>query len=274
MSLSAKKRNNCQNILGVRNIIYTFAGTIYMYHYYMLLKVMSMHPMLIGNCNTLQLHLKLCSFRIATCCKFLLLIMTAVVSSCSSGSSPKGESQEGRAVSYVKKHLERNTKLVDYQVVKGQMPIEMMADELKNYRDIVFKARLDYGACKVRGLAAGMEQALAKIKQCQEGINGIADELAKTQANSEHIFVLATIEEKSALGKRQSNLIAVLNPETMEIEKWVPVTTPVKNNAIIVANAMNGSLLDDGMDSNENVGKLADATENPIVRFILKSTAK
>ena len=199
------------------------------------------------------------------------LIMAAMLLSCSSG---KGDSQEDKAVSYVKKRLERNTKMVDYQVVKGQMPLEMMADELKSYRDIVFKARLDYNTCKVRSLQAGMDMALAKIKECQDGIKGIADELAKTQAGGEHIFVLATLEEKSVLGKRQSSLIAGLNPETMEIEKWVPVTTPVKNNAIMVANAMNGSLLDDGMDSNENVDKLADATENPIVRFILKSTAK
>lgn len=203
-----------------------------------------------------------------------ILMIALVLSSCTSGSAPKGNSQEEKAVSSVKMRLESNAKLVDYQVVKGQIPIEMMADELKPFRDIVFKARLDYGTCKVRGLEAGMEQALAKIKECQEGIKGIAEEFAKAQTRSEHIFVLATIEEKSAVGKKQSSLIAVLNPRTKEIEKWEPITTPIKNNAVMVVKAMRGTLLDDGADSNQNISSLADAETNPIVKFILKSTPK
>lgn len=161
--------------------------------------------------------------------------------------------------------------MVDHQVVSGQFPAEMMADAFKAYRDAVFKAQLDYRACQTRGLKAGMEKAVATIAECQAGIKSKVEELEKVQANAEHLFVLATIEEKGRTGKIHSGLIVVFNPETLDMEQWVPITTPVQNNAVLITNAVNGSLIDNGMEANQD---LASVATNPIVKFILQSSAK
>lgn len=206
--------------------------------------------------------------------KNLFLILSLLIAfgmaSCSSNIAPNDNTQEGKAVKFVKKQLKKNGKLLDYQIVNGQLPAEVMADEFKAYRDAVFKARLDYRACEVRGLKAAMEQNIAKIEKCQELVKEKAEELTKAQADSEHLIVLATVEEKGRAGKFQSHLIAVFHPETLELEKWLPITTPVKNNAIMIVNAQNGTLLNADEDPESLTGK----TEDPVVQFILRSNPK
>ena len=206
--------------------------------------------------------------------KNLLLILGILIAigmtSCSSNATPDDNTQEGKAVKLVKKQLKKNEKLIGYQVVNGQLPIEVMADEFKAYRDAVYKARLDYRACEVRGLKAAMEQNVAKIEKCQELVKEKADELAKEQADDKHVIVLATVEEKGRAGKFLSHLIVAFHPETLKQEMWLPITTPVKNNAIMIVNAQNGTLL----DADEDPENLISKTEDPVVRFILKSTPK
>ena len=200
-----------------------------------------------------------------------LMVITAALSSCSGSSSSGGNTPEEKAVSYVKKQLKRQGKLVDYQIVNGQLPIEMMADDFKAYRDAVFKARLDYRACQVRGLKAGMEKAVATITECQEGIKSKVDELSQAQTGDEHIFVLGTVEKKGNGNK--FNIVVAFNPETMEMEKWETVTTPIQNNAILLTNALSESLLNYGMRQDENLDSLANTVNDPVVKFILTSRA-
>ena len=207
---------------------------------------------------------------------FLCLIAMAamLLTSCSSNPASSADTPEEKAVSYVKKQLKRNGKLIDYQVVREQLPAEMMADAFKAYRDAVFKAQLDYRACQTRGLKAGMEKAVATIAECQAGIKSKVEQLEKAQADDEHIFVLATIEEKGRTGKIHSGLIVVFNPETLDMEQWVPITTPVQNNAILLTSVANGAIPDNGMNANQNLDSLASVATNPVVKFILQSSAK
>ena len=202
----------------------------------------------------------------------LVVLLAASMTSCSSNSAPNDNTAEGKAVKFVKKQLKKNGKLLDYQIVNGQLPVEIMADEFKAYRDAVFKARLDYRACQVRGLKAAMEQNIAKIQSCQELVKDKVAVLSKAQADSEYVIMLATVEEKGRAGKFQCHLIAAFNPETLELEKWLPITTPVKNNAIMIVNALNNSLLE--ADDNQDMDSLAAKTTDPVVQFILKSTPK
>ena len=194
-----------------------------------------------------------------------------LLSSCSGSSASGGNTPEEKAVNYVKKQTKKQGKLVDYQIVNGQWPMEMMADEFKAYRDAVFKAQLDYRACQVRGLKAGMEKAVATIAECQEGVKGKVEELSKTQAGGEHLFVLGTVERKGS--HSQVGIVVMFNPETMEMEKWETVTTPIQNNAVLLTNALSGSLLDYSMSQSPNLDSLANAVTDPVVKFILKSKA-
>ena len=200
-----------------------------------------------------------------------LMVLTAVLSSCSGGSSSGGNTPEERAVNYVKKQVKKEGKLVDYEVVNGELPVALMADEFKAYRDAVFKAQLDYRACQVRGLKAGMEKAVATIAECQEGVKSRVEELSKAQTGGEHLFVLGTVERKGS--HSQVGIVVVFNPETMEMEKWETVTTPIQNNAVLLTNALSESLLDYSMSQNQNLDSLANAVNDPVVKFILKSKA-
>ena len=202
---------------------------------------------------------------------FGLMVLTAVLSSCSGGSSSGGDTPEERAVNYVKKQVKKEGKLVDYEVVNGELPVALMADEFKAYRDAVFKAQLDYRTCQVRGLKAGMEKAVATIAECQEGVKSRVEELSKAQTGGEHLFVLGTVERKGS--HSQVGIVVVFNPETMEMEKWETVTTPIQNNAVLLTNALSESLLDYSMSQNQNLDSLANAVNDPVVKFILKSKA-
>lgn len=183
---------------------------------------------------------------------FGLMVLTAVLSSCSSGSSSSGNTPEE-------------------QVVNGELPVALMADEFKAYRDAVFKAQLDYRTCQVRGLKAGMEKAVATIAECQEGVKSRVEELSKGLTGSEHLFVLGTVERKGS--HSQVGIVVVFNPETMEMEKWETVTTPIQNNAVLLTNALSESLLDYSMSQNQNLDSLANAVNDPVAKFILKSKA-
>lgn len=202
---------------------------------------------------------------------FGLMVLTAVLSSCSGGSSSGGDTPEERAVNYVKKQVKKEGKLVDYEVVNGELPVALMADEFKAYRNAVFKAQLDYRACQVRGLKAGMEKAVVTIAECQEGVKSRVEELSKAQTGGEHLFVLGTVERKGS--HSQVGIVVVFNPETMEMEKWETVTTPIQNNAVFLTNALSESLLDYSMSQNQNLDSLANAVNDPVVKFILKSKA-
>ena len=201
----------------------------------------------------------------------LMVLAAGVLSSCSGGSASGGNTPEEKAVNYVKKQVKKEGKLVDYQVVSGEWPIELMADAFKAYRDTVFKAQLDYRACQVRGLKAGMEKAVATIAECQEGVKSKVEELEKAQTGGERLFVLGTVERKGS--RSQSGIVVVFNPETMEMEQWATVTTPIQNNAVLLTNALSESLLNYGMRQDENLDSLANTVNDPVVKFILTSRA-
>lgn len=192
--------------------------------------------------------------------------MTLLLAAC--GPKPGGDTREAKAVSLVKKRLDRGVRLIKSQVASEPMPMELMADEFKQCRDIVFKAQLDYESCKTRGLRAGMDAAVSKIRKCQELIQAEVEKQRQSRDDKERLFVMATIKERSG---RESSLVVVFDSETLEIERWIPVTTPVRNNAVMITNALSGRLLDVATTESADI---ADKTTSAVVKFILAATPK
>lgn len=208
---------------------------------------------------------------------FLIIISLCclIISSCSSnpGIPINENTAEGKALKTVKKQLKRHGVLVSYEIINGQLPIELNSDNFKKYRDAVYKASLDYRSCKVRNLKAGMEKAINTIETCQVEVKDKVEAMVQTNDKTDYLIVLATAKEKGNL-HGNSSYIAVFNPETMNMEKWITITTPIQNNAILISNAMSDHLMQYGMEMNQNLDSLANTVNNPIVKFILKSNPK
>lgn len=204
---------------------------------------------------------------------FLCLTILGLLAVSCSGTNADGANEntsEGKIVKYVKKGLNRGVKLKEYTIVNSYYPIELSSDDFKKYRDAVFKAGLDYNACKVRGLQAGMESALSTINRVQESIKEIVDEYDSRNDKKEYTFLLGTIVERNV----ESYLIVAFDLENNEMIGWHEVTTPIQNNACMIVNALQGKLLDYALNTSSEPQSLADSVENPVVKFILTSRPK
>lgn len=199
----------------------------------------------------------------------ILAFVALIISSCTGG-APTDGGAEAIALYYVKSQLKRTAEVTDYTMLTAPLSPAVNADAFKAYRDAVNKARLDYSTCQVRGIQMGMDKALATIESAQTDVKALADQLSLADTVN-HVIVLATLKENSGL---TSQLIAVFNPSTIEPELWLPVTTPVQNNAILIANALHGTLLDYAMTPAQNLDSLAATVADPVVQFILRSNPK
>lgn len=197
----------------------------------------------------------------------LSILMSFVLSSCGGGNvslDPNMPPHERKAVSSVIGHLEHGESLVDYEVMEGAMPVELMTDEFKRYRDEVNKAGLDYNSCKTRGIDSGMEKAKKKIMDDQEEIQTRISNWKVEQGTSKYIFVLATIKERNGSVKKE---IAAFNPVTGQHDFTMPLTKPVVNNAALILNAANSTLFEYATDGNHDTKALV-PKDNPILQFI------
>lgn len=207
----------------------------------------------------------------------LLLPMMTILSACSSKSHPSalsGNSQEEKAVHYVRLHLEKKTELQSYKVVNGDFPIVLMSDEFKPYRDAVYKAQLDYRTNHVRGLQVGMDKAVATLLQCQNEIKNQVENFRQSHADGDYITVLATLRDNNMSHQTEYNLIVVFDSQTLNMEKWETITTPIQNNAILMTGALNGTLLTEGIGMNQNLDSLAATVTDPVIKFILQSVPR
>lgn len=181
--------------------------------------------------------------------------------------------EEQQAVKYVKSHIERGDKLMDYKVVSEPMPASLLEQPFKNLRNIVFKAGLDYQSCKTRSLAVGMEKAEQKISEARVQILSLEEELSKQIGNDPSIIVLAQIKSrKSHTGDPQS-LVAVFDKSSRQLTEWIPVTTPVQNSVALVINAQDDTLEEYARPQEHDMKALSEKVNNPVLKFVLEAKA-
>ena len=201
---------------------------------------------------------------------FLLLLVT----SCSNGGNTQTDNadlspKERDALKHTIDKLNSHEELESFEIVEGKMPVELMTDEFKKYRDDVFKTGMDYNNCLKRGLQDEADKQAQKLLRYQEEILVKATEWQEgTGGTSNYLFVLATIKDSSNTTHPLSKVISVYNPVTMQHDFWMPLTTPIVNNAALILNAVNGSLLEYATNPAYETKALADSINNPVLKFI------
>ena len=203
------------------------------------------------------------------------LITVLALTSCGGGGNASEDAalspKERDAVRHVRKHIGKGEKLLSYEIAEGPMPVELMTDEYKRYRDDVFKAGLDYVNCLKRGLEEPAMKQAQKIQRIQEEIIVKTHEWREEQGTSTYLFVLANVLDPKSSEHPQYKLIAVFNPVTMQNDFWLPLTTPFVNNAAMILNAENGTLFEYATNPDHDTAALAQNVENPVLNFIFSA---
>lgn len=174
--------------------------------------------------------------------------------------------EEAQAVVNTEKSLPRSAKIESYEVVKLKLPLSLLESEYKSYRDQVNKARIDYRTNMTRGLKQVAEKNIETLINIQ---NAIVEKSGSIESSSpEYIFVLANVKERERKDGKLSGYIAVYDQTNLEQVDLIQITTPLYNNAVMVTEALDGTLADPNQDI-QNI-----KSSNPIVNFILKSNPK
>lgn len=204
--------------------------------------------------------------------KFILfcLPLIALIFSACGGSVKIDENlspEETQAVRKTESALPAGTKLQNYEVVKAKLPLALLADEYKSFRDDAYKARLDYRTNVTRNLPQIAEKNLQTLKTIQSEI--INKDSSLNAQSPEYIFVLADVKERERRDGNLTAFIAVFDPENVEQVDFVQVTKPLYNNAVMVTEALDGTLANPDPADEANL-----KSENPVVNFILKGSPK
>lgn len=199
----------------------------------------------------------------------LCLILTAVLIGCGKTSNFENQfsGDDLKAVLIMEKSLPRGSRIEECKVVKGKLPLACMETEYKLIRDEAYKARLDYRACVTRGLESAAKKNVDLLVELQNTIREKSESL--NSSSPEYLFVLAKVKERT--GKSGlSGYITILDAKTLEKVKTLQVTTPLYNNAVMVTEALNGTLANPTYTGDASSVK----SDNPIVNFILSCNPK
>ncbi|MCH5234627.1 MAG: hypothetical protein J1E16_04980 [Muribaculaceae bacterium] len=201
---------------------------------------------------------------------FLTSFIIGVLFASCGGSSVKIDSnlnsEEANAVIKTEKSLPRGAKMESYEVVKSKLPLALLAEEYKDYRDQAYKARLDYRVNMTRGLQQVAEKNLQTLQNIQNIIKEKSKNLEST--SPEYIFVLAEVKERERNDGKLTGYISVFDSNDLEQVDLIQVTTPLYNNAVMVTEALEGTL----ENPDQNTDNLK--SSNLIVNFILNSNPK
>ena len=179
---------------------------------------------------------------------------------------PNLSSEEIQAVVKTEKSLPRDAKIESYEVVKSTLPLALLENEYRNLRDQVNKAKIDYRTNITRGLQQVAQKNIETLQSIQ---NVIIEKAANIESSSpEYIFVLANVKERGRRDGKHTGYIAIYDPTTLEGVDLIQVTTPLYNNAIMITEALDGTLINPSQN-NENLKSI-----NPVVNFILNSDPK
>lgn len=182
---------------------------------------------------------------------------------------PNLSKEEAQAVVMTEKSLPTGDKMVSYQVVKEKLPLALMDSEYKSYRDQAYKAQLDYRACVTRGLTEAAQKNVEILQGLQSSIREKSKQLESQ--SPEYIFVLAEVKERTRRDGKNSSFIGVYDPETMQQVDLIQATTPVYKNAVMVTQALDGTLCD---PAKADPAPDQISSTNPVVQFVLSSNPK
>lgn len=196
---------------------------------------------------------------------FGILILMLISLSCNNTSKfeERFSGKELKAVLLTEKSLPHGAKIEDCKVIQGKLPLALLQNEYKSVRDNVNKARLDYRTCLTRGLNTAAQKNVDMLNEIQMLIQEKSQSLEAS--SQEFIFVMATVKERSTNKNVLTGYIAVFDPETLEKVDFIQVNRPLYNNAVMVTEALNGTLSDP--TANDETESLK--SDNPIVNFIL-----
>ncbi|MCH5239102.1 MAG: hypothetical protein J1F38_02665 [Muribaculaceae bacterium] len=206
----------------------------------------------------------------------LYLAITFTVASCGGSKGNEDSSLtplQNQAVAYVRTHLERGDKLIDYKVVEEPIPAAIMEQPFLNIRNTVYKAGLDYQSCKTRGLQKGMEMAEEKLEEAKTQTLQTVDFLNQNIGSNKSVIVLATVQARKSVDGEPNSLIVVFDPSTMEAKEWIPVTKPVQNTVALVICAEDDTLAEYAKEQNRDTKVLVSKTDNPVLKFVLDARA-
>ena len=197
-----------------------------------------------------------------------LVWLTLAFVSCGSSVKidPALSSEEAKAVVKTENSLPRSTKIESYEVVKSTLPLALLDNEFKNLRDQANKARIDYRTNMTRGLQQVAQNNLETLKNIQNII--IEKSVNLASSSPEYIFVLANVKEKERRDGHSTGIIAIYDQTNLEQVDLIQVTTPLYNNAVMVTEALSGTLVNP--DQDKEILK----SDNPVVNFILHSHPK
>lgn len=205
--------------------------------------------------------------------KKILLIFSCFIGltllSCSGGSVKTDSnlnSDQSLVVIKTEKSLPRGAKIESYDVVNEKLPLALLEEEYKNLRDQANKARIDYRTNITRGLPQVAQKNIETLRNIQTTIKEKSSELEAS--SPEYIFVLANVKERDRKDGQFTGFIAIFDSATLEKVDLIQVTTPLYNNAVIVTEALDGTL-EDPTQENKNV-----KSSNLVVNFILNSRPK
>lgn len=202
-------------------------------------------------------------------CFAIVALFSLLMVSCGGGSvkiDSNLSSEEAQAVLKTEKSLPGGAKMESYQVVKSKLPLALLESEYKSYRDKANKARIDYRTNITRGLDQVAQKNLETLKDLQ---TDIVEKSANLESTSpEYIFVLADVKERERRDGKLSGYISIFDPQNLEQVDLIQVTTPLYNNAVMVTEALQGTL------SNPTQDEENPKSSNPVVNFILQSNPK
>ena len=202
-----------------------------------------------------------------------LLILFTACGGMKDNNDPNLTPLQNQAVTYVKKHLAKGDKLIDYKVVEEIMPAAIIEQPFLQLRNTVFKAGLDYQSCKTRGLEKGMEMAEEKLENARTQILSTKDMIDKNMGGVKSLIVLARVDAKNSISKQPQSLIVVFDPETMNVKEWLPVTAPVQNTVALVVCAEDNTLSEYAKEQNHQTEIMAGKVSDPVLKFVLEAKA-
>lgn len=203
----------------------------------------------------------------------LVIILSLTACGFKDSNDPNLTPLQNDAVTYVKRHLEKRDKLMEYQVVEQPMPPAILQQPFLNLRNTVFKAGLDYQSCKTRGLQSGMDMADQKIESARQKIIDTEEIIRKNTGDSNFLIVLAKVKTPALHDGNLESLVVVFDPSTMEAKEWIPVTTPVQNNVAMVVCANDNTLAEYAKEQNNATDILSGKVTDPVLKFVLEAKA-
>lgn len=207
---------------------------------------------------------------------FSILSLLLLLCSCGGGDGGNYEGlspEETKAVKYVKSHLERGDKLVDYEITYGTLPAEMLDEPFLKIRNAVYKDGLDIQTNQKRGLTQAVEMSEQRIAAAQEQVKTMVANMQKEIGDKKYLIVMAHVKAAKAVSEEPSSLIAMFDAESGAPEVWQPITAPVQNTVALAVASQNNELKEYALNQNHDFKAMAAKTDNPVLKFILNSRA-